>query len=297
MPDFWRSCGYRLLARKSDGNLELTDDQRTFKQEARDYFAGLLSPEDRHTLLLALHHIVTDGWSNAILIRELTTLYQDFLEARPASLPDLPIQYADFALWEKELIASDALQQQLSYWKKQLSGALPVLNLASDGSRVQSEYGAMQPVKLSRELSEAIKKLGLEEGVTPFMTLLAAFQTLLYRYTGQDDIIVGTPSAGRNRPELEPLIGPFINPLALRTNLSGNPLFRELLKRVRAVALSAYAHQELPFDKLVEELRPQRDLSHTPLFQVMLIFQNAPLETRQLPAVKLTPLVMDAGTA
>jgi amino acid adenylation domain-containing protein len=252
---------------------------------------------DEHILLLIMHQIVTDGWSQGVLLNELAECYEARLTGRAPKLKDLTIQYADFALWEKELLAGDSLQRSLSYWKEQLSGVLPVLNLARDGSGVPSEHGASQSMKFSPELSAAIKKLSLEEGVTPFMTLLAAFQTLLYRYTGQDDIIVGTPSAGRNRPELEPLIGPFINPLALRTNLGGNPQFRELLKRVRAVTLSAYAHQELPFDKLVEELQPQRDLNHMPLFQVMLIFQNAPLEKRQLPEVTLTPLVMDSGTA
>src|SRR5205085_3180491 len=185
-------------------------------------------------------------------------------------LPDLPVQYADYAVWQRQLLMGEALDRQLSYWKERLTGAPPVLELPTDRPRpkVQNFRGATLAVELPPEITEELKALSRGEGVTLYMTLLAAFQTLLHRYTGQDDITVGSPIAGRNRSELEPLIGFFANTLVLRTDLSGDPSFRELLRRVRGMALGAYAHQDVPFERLVEELRPERSLSHTPLFQV-----------------------------
>ena len=191
--------------------------------------------EDDHVLVLTLHHIVSDGWSMGVLYRELSVLYQAFANSEPSPLPDLPIQYTDFAIWQRDWLQGEVLETQLSYWKKQLEGAPVVLNLPTDRPRptIQSFRGASQSVELSTELTQGLKSLSRKEGVTLYMTLLAAFQTLLHRYTGQDDIVVGSPIANRNRVEIEGLIGFFVNTLVLRTDFSGNPTFRELLPRVR----------------------------------------------------------------
>ncbi len=230
-----------------------------------------------HVLVLTMHHIVSDGWSIGVLLRELGILYAAFVKQQPSPLAELPIQYADFAQWQRQWLQGEVLNTQLTYWQQQLSN-LPVLELPTDRSRpaVQSYRGATQYLELPRTLSQALEVMSQAEGVTLFMTLLAAFQTLLYRYTGQTDIVVGSPIANRNRREIEGLIGFFVNSLVLRTDLSGNPSFRELLSRVREVVLGAYAHQDLPFEKLVEELQPERNLSHMPLFQVMFALQSAP---------------------
>jgi amino acid adenylation domain-containing protein len=223
-----------------------------------------------HVLLLTIHHIIADGWSMGVLNRELSHLYQAACQGVSPSLPALPIQYADFAQWQRNWLQGEVLESQLSYWKQQLGGSLPVLELPTDHPRpaIQTYNGGTIFVELSQDLTNALKALSQQEGVTLFMTLLAAFQILLYRYSGQEDIIVGTPIANRNRQEIEPLIGFFVNSLVLRTNLGGNPSFRELLKQVREVTLGAYTHQDLPFEKLVEEIQPERDLSRNPLFQV-----------------------------
>ena len=227
--------------------------------------------EEEHVLLLTLHHIVSDGWSTGILFQELSVLYEAFSNGKPSTLPDLPIQYADFAVWQRQWLQGEVLESQLSYWKKQLEGAPALLNLPTDRPRpaVQSYRGASQSIELSQELTQGLKALSAQQRVTLFMTLLAAFQTLLHRYTGQNDIVVGSPIANRNRAEIEGLIGFFVNTLVMRTDLSGNPTFKELLTRVRETALEAYTHQDLPFEKLVEELHPQRSLSHSALFQVL----------------------------
>ena len=223
-----------------------------------------------HVLLLTVHHIVFDGWSMGILIHQLSTHYEAFCNDKPSTLPELRIQYADFAQWQRDWLQGEVFEKQLSYWKKRLGGEVPVLNLPTDRPRppVQTYRGARQSLLLAKHLSESLKDLSRQEGVTLFMTLLAAFQTLLHRYTAQDDIIVGSPISGRNRIETEELIGVLINTLVLRTDLSGNPTFRELLIRVREMALGAFAHQDLPFEKLIEALRPGRDMSNSPLFQV-----------------------------
>ncbi|MBN1203856.1 MAG: amino acid adenylation domain-containing protein [Myxococcaceae bacterium] len=236
-----------------------------------------LAAQDQ-VLLITLHHIVSDGWSLAVLMRELGALYEAFASHRPSPLPELPIQYADFAWWQRQWLQGEELERLLAYWRRQLAGAPPVLELPADRPRppVQRFQGATQSFLLAPEVSQAIKALSLQEGSTLFMTLLTAFDVLLSRYSGQTDIIVGTPIANRTRPELEGLIGFFVNTLVLRTSLSGNPRFVDLLARVRDVTLEAYAHQDLPFERLVEELQPQRNLSHTPLFQVMFVLQNAP---------------------
>ena len=226
--------------------------------------------EDEHVFLLTMHHIVSDDWSLGVFMRELTALYEAFSTGKLSPLPELPIQYADFAFWQRRWLQGEMLESQLNYWKQQLGDSLSVLQLPTDRPRppVQTYRGARQSLELPKNLSDALEALSQREGITLFVTLLAAFKTLLYRYTCQEDIIVGSPIANRNRSEIEGLIGFFANALAMRTNLSGNPSFRELLGRVREVTLGAYAHQDLPFEKLVEELQPERDLSRTPLFQV-----------------------------
>jgi aspartate racemase len=261
--------------------------------------AFLLRLGDReHILLLVTHHIASDGWSNGILWRELGNLYEAFSRGDPDPLPELPIQYADYATWQRQWLQGEALKTQLSYWRNQLDG-VPALQLPTDRPRpaLQSFRGAKQSLVLPVDLSEGLKNLSRREGVTLFMTLLAAFQTLLHRYTGQDDIVVGSPIAGRIRPEIEGLIGFFVNTLVQRTDLSGNPSFRELLGRVREVVLGAYAHQDLPFEKLVEELQPERNLSGSPLFQVVFALQNVPRQAVELPALMVSPLELEIGTA
>jgi amino acid adenylation domain-containing protein len=255
--------------------------------------------ENEHVLLLTMHHIVSDGWSMGVLHRELSVLYQAFSRGKPSPLPDLPIQYADFAVWQREWLQGEVLEKQLSYWKKQLEGIPAVLNLPTDRPRpaVQSFRGKRQSLELSKELTQGLKALSRKEGVTLYMTLLAAFQTLLYRYTGQEDIVVGSPIANRNRSEIEGLIGFFVNTLVLRSDLSGNPSFRELLGRVRKTVLEAYDHQDLPFEKLVEELQPERSLSHSPLFQVMFVLQNVPNTGVEFEELSVSPVRVGAETA
>ncbi len=233
------------------------------------------------------------------LVREIGALYEAFSAGRPSPLPALSIQYADYAVWQRQWLSGAVLSAQLAYWKKQLGTAPPALELPTDRPRppVQTYRGAALPVALSRELSAGLGALSRREEVTLFMTLLAAFQLLLARYTGQKDIVVGSPIAGRTRVETEGLIGFFVNTLVLRTDLSGDPTVRELLGRVREVTLGAYAHQEVPFEKLVEELAPRRDLSRSPLFQVMLVLQNAPLPALSLGDLKLDVLEIEQTTA
>ncbi len=255
--------------------------------------------EADHILLLTMHHIVSDGWSKDVLFGELATLYEAFSDGQSSPLAELPIQYADYALWQQEYLRSETLQDQLAYWRRQLDGELPLLELQTDHPRpkVQSMCGAGREFHLTADLTRSLKELSRSEGTTLFMTLLAAFQTLLCRYTGQEDIIVGTLVANRNRIETEGLIGFFINALALRTSLAGNPTFRELLKRVKEVALEAYAHQDLPFEKLVEVLQPERSLSYTPLFQMMFNLQNASQGTLELKGLSLESVPVQLGTS
>ncbi|MBW4498234.1 MAG: amino acid adenylation domain-containing protein [Scytonema hyalinum WJT4-NPBG1] len=257
----------------------------------------VLSPQE-HILLLVMHHIAADRWSMSILFEQLATLYQAFLNAKPNPLPEQPIQYADFAVWQRQWLSGEVLEKQLKYWKQQLVGANPVLELPADRPRppVQTYQGAKQSFIIPESLSQALSTLSQQEGVTLYMTLLAAFQLQLYRYTGQQDILVGSPIAGRNLSELEDLIGFFVNTLVLRTDMAGNPSFRELLQRVRNVSMSAYAYQDLPIDKLIDELQPERSLSYHPLFQVMFVLQNTPKQTFELPGLTLTPYDWDNVT-
>ncbi|MEG4496904.1 amino acid adenylation domain-containing protein [Microcoleus sp. F10-C6] len=255
--------------------------------------------EAEYVVLFAMHHIISDGWSAGVLLREIATLYEAFSNNKPSPLPELPIQYADFADWQHRWLQGEVLQTQLSYWQQQLAGAPPVLNLKTIATKLPNlpEKNTGDSFLLPTKLSEKLKALSRQEEVTLFMTLLAAFQTLLYRYTNQDDIVVGTDVANRNRAETEPLIGFFVNLLVLRTSLSGNPSFRELLRRVRQVALDAYAHQDLPFAKLVEAVRPDRSASTTPLFQVLFVLQNTPMPAWEFSDLTLTPLEFDTGKA
>ncbi|HEV7919677.1 MAG TPA: amino acid adenylation domain-containing protein [Thermoanaerobaculia bacterium] len=251
--------------------------------------------EEEHLLVFNFHHIAVDGWSFSVLYRELGALYGAFLHGRPSPLPELPIQYADFALWQREWLQGDVLKGQLDYWTERLSGNIPVLELPGDRPRPakQSYRGDVVRVVIPAELVAAAAQRSREEGITLFMTFLAALKTLLFRYSGQTDVVVGSGIAGRNREELEPLVGYFVNTLALRTDLSGNPTFRELLARIRETTLGAYAHQDLPVERLIEELHVERSLGHSPLFQVMVFFQNMPHQKLELPGITLEPLQMD----
>ena len=255
--------------------------------------------EEEHLLLLTTHHIASDGWSSGLLLQELAALYGAFCADQPCPLPELPIQYADFAAWQQNTLQGDALERQLVYWKRQLDGAPAILELPTDRPRptVQSFQGDRQPVTLPAESTQALRGFSQRHGVTLFMTLLAALKTLLFRYARQADIVVGVPIANRTRPETEKLIGFFVNNLVLRTDLSGNPTFKELSQRIREVAFGAYSHQDLPFEKLVEQLHPDRDLSHSPLFQVMFGLQNVPRQPLAIPGLTVTPVETDNKTA
>ena len=254
---------------------------------------------DEHVLVLVMHHIITDAWSMSVLFEEIGRLYEAFAAGLPSPLPDLPIQYGDFARWQRDALTGGVLDGQLAYWRQQLAGADAVLELPADRGRpvVRTAHGAIQRLMFSSLLRERLKAVGREVNATLFMTVLAAFQTLLWRYTGRDDLVIGSPTAGRSEVELESLIGFFVNTLVIRTNLSGDPTFRELLGRVREVALEAYAHQEAPFEKVIEALQVPRSLNYTPLFQVMFILQNAPKQRLDLPGLTLDALEFDSGTA
>ncbi|MEH1968892.1 non-ribosomal peptide synthetase [Nostoc sp.] len=255
--------------------------------------------EVEHILLVTMHHIITDGWSCGVFLRELSTLYAAFSTNQPSPLPELPIQYADFAIWQRDRIQGEFLATKLNYWRQQLSGELPVLQLPTDRPRpsVTTFAGAKQYFTFSTVLTDALKQLSQREDATLFMSLLAAFNILLYRYTDQEDIVIGSPIANRNRAELEGMLGLFVNTLVLRNNLSGNPTFRELLHRVREVSLNAYAHQDLPFEMLVEELQPERDLSRNPLYEVMFVLQNTPMSVQEVSGLTLCALDFDSGTS
>ncbi len=254
--------------------------------------------DDDHVLLLNLHHIIADGWSMGVLAREISALYNAAVAGSQAALPDLPVQYADYAVWQRDWLQGEALERQLAYWRTQLAG-LHALELPLDRPRpaTPSYRGGQQPFVLSPIVTDKLKALGRAEGVTLFMILLTTLQVLLHRYSGQNDFAVGTPIAGRTRPELDGLIGLFVNTLVLRSDLSGNPSFRSALRRTREVALGAYGHQELPFEKLVEELQPERDLSRNPLFQVMLTLHNTPPAEFELAGLAATRVPCDTGTA
>jgi amino acid adenylation domain-containing protein len=257
-----------------------------------------LSDNDQ-VLLLTMHHIISDGWSTRILFQELAHLYNSKCRGEISNLPELPVQYADYTLWQRERLQGTALADQLSFWKRQLEGAPAVLELPADRPRpaVLGQEGGSENFVVPQELFKSLTKLSHREGVTPFMTLFAAFLILLYRYSGEVDLVVGTPIANRNRAETEHLIGLFVNTLVLRTSLAGEPTFCELLRRVREVALDAYAHQDVPFERLVEELQPVRSLSHNPLFQIGLAWGHTPAEATDFFGLKRRPLKVEAKTA
>src|SRR5215216_5487333 len=253
-----------------------------------------------HVLILILHHIICDGWSINVLINEVSAFYGAHASGRSPALPELPVQYADYSVWQREWLQGAELEKQLAYWREQLRDAPPVLALPFDNPRpqVQTLRGAHVSFIVPNALSAKLRQLCWSEGVTPFMLLLGAFQLLLARCCGQSDVLVGTPIAGRNRQEVENLIGFFVNTLVLRTDLSGNPNVRELLRRVKEVCLEAYAHAELPFERLVEELQPERNLSHSPVFQVMFVLQNTPADAVfRLPDIEISPFALDVTTA
>ena len=261
--------------------------------------ATLLKIEaNQHRLLITLHHIVADGWSVGVFIQEIKTLYTAYTHDQPNPLPPLSIQYADYAYWQRQWLQGEALAQSLAYWRRQLAGAPPVLELPTDRPRpaIQTFQGGKVNFTLNTELAQQLKILAQSAGATLFMALLAVFAALLGRYSGQSDIVIGSPIANRNRCEIEPLIGFFVNTLVLRTDLQSDPSFQELLARVRRTTLAAYAHNA-PFEKLVEALQPQRSLSHSPLFQVMFVFQNTPAGTLELPGLTITPIAREEVAA
>src|SRR5215213_1752773 len=235
---------------------------------------------DEHVLLLNMHHIISDGWSLGVLVRELTKLYAGYAAGREPQLPELPIQYADYVVWQQRWLQGPTLEEQLSYWRKQLADIPSALELPTDRPRPaeQSYRGASTSFSLPESMTQELRRLARNEDVTLFMFLSAAFKLLLHRYTNQTDIVVGTPIANRKRAELEGLIGFFVNTLVLRTDLSGDPTFHELLAREREVCLGAYANQDAPFERLVEELQPDRNSGHSPWFQVAFVLQNTPAE-------------------
>jgi amino acid adenylation domain-containing protein len=252
-----------------------------------------------HVAIVVMHHIVSDGWSLGILLREIATLYGALVAGRPSPLPELAVQYADYALWQREWLSGAALARQVGYWKERLAGAPAAIDLPCDRPRpaVQSFRGGVRRFALSALATRRLGELARGERATLFMVLLAAFQVVLSRWSGQQDIIVGTPIAGRTQRQSEELIGLFVNMLALRTDLSGDPTFRGLLGRVKEVSLGAYAHQEVPFEKLVAELQPVRDLSRQPLFQVLFALQNVPRERLELPGLTLRRMAGEHVTA
>jgi amino acid adenylation domain-containing protein len=255
--------------------------------------------DEEHLLVLTMHHIISDGWSTGVLIGEFVKLYEAFVTDQPSPLPDLSLQYADYAYWQREWLQGEVFETQLAYWRGQLGTDFTETPLPLDRPRPaqQSFRGEHQNFFLSKELSDKLNALSRKEGVTTFMLMLGAFKALLHSYSGATDIVVGTDVANRNHIETEGLIGFFANQLVLRTDLSGDPSFSEILARVREVALGAYAHQDLPFDKVVEALKPERDLSRNPLFQVMFGFRNAPMSSLSLPDLSLIAFPLEDGTA
>ncbi len=261
---------------------------------ARLYRSG----ERQYLLYYNVHHIAYDGWSMGIFARELAAIYDAFAAGQPSPLPELPVQYLDYALWQREWLQGEVLERQLDYWRRQLA-SVPPLELPTDRPRpaVRTHNGGAIPLALGERLQHDLRRFAQQEGSTLFIVLTAAYKALLHHWTTQEDISIGTLIANRRRPEIEGLIGFFANSLVLRTDLSGDPSFRELLRRERDTSLDAHAHQDLPFEKLVEALNPPRDLARTPMFQVMLILLNAPGEALELPGLKLQPLAIDSRTS
>ncbi|MDY7019981.1 MAG: amino acid adenylation domain-containing protein [Cyanobacteriota bacterium] len=294
--------GFSASDRETEINqLLVTETQQTFELSSSPLLrVKLLHLQEReHLLLMTFHHIISDGWSMGVLLQELSTLYQAFLNQEPSPLEELPIQYVDFASWQRQWLQGEVLEQQLSYWRQQLQNAPALSELPSDRIRpaVQTVQGASYKFKVSSQLLEGLKTISQQSGSTLFITLLTAFYVLIHRYTGNEDIIIGSPIANRNRAEIERLIGFFVNTLALRVNLSGNPTFEEFLQQVRQVSLEAYQHQDVPFEQLLEELKITRSLSYTPLFQILFVLQNTPLNPVKIADLKWSPVEMPQQTA
>src|SRR6266436_782125 len=254
--------------------------------------------KDEHVLLVLLHHIIFDEWSRPLLVRDVGKIYEAFDQGQPSSLPELPIQYSDFAHWHRQSLRDEVLEQELSYWRTQLDDSPLMMNLPTDRPRppVMTYQGDALPIVVPEELTGKLRNLTRSAGTSLFMTLLASFQMLLSRYTGQDDIVVATPVAGRRSVDTEDLIGFFVNTLLIRTRLAGNPRLREVIDRVRNVVLEAQTHQDLPFEKLVEELHPERSLSHGPLFEVMFVFTNKPRTLMEVQDISISLLETISGT-
>ncbi|MFL5386461.1 MAG: amino acid adenylation domain-containing protein, partial [Longimicrobiaceae bacterium] len=290
-------------AREAEVQRELVAEgtTRLFDLSAGPLFRAALLRlgEEDHVLLLSQHHIVSDGWSMGVLYRELSALYEAYRRGGESPLPELAVQYADYAVWQREQVEGEALERQLSYWRERLAGAPELLELPTDHPRpaVQTFRGAHERIELPLELLERLQALGRSEGATLNMVLLGAFQVLLSKYGGSEDVVVGSPAAGRTRKEVEELIGFFVNTLVLRTDLSGDPGFREVLRRARETTLGAYEHQELPFERLVAELQPERSLSHTPLFQVLFALQNAVDRGVALPGLEVSEVGAELESA
>ena len=247
--------------------------------------------EQEHLLLLVLHHIIADAWSASVLFQDIACAYDALTAGDEPNFPELAIQYADYAGWQRDWLAGSQLDRQIGYWREQLAGAPTLLEWPADRARPrrQTYNGSWILRELPGAITDGVKALAASESCTLFMTLFAAFDVLMSRYTGSDDVIVGTPIAGRRRTELEPLIGLFVNTVVLRANLGGDPPFAQLLAQVRETALSAFANQDLPFEKLVEVLQPVRDMGHSPVFQTMFILQNAPWEAQPIRGVHVSP--------
>ncbi|ARU63542.1 hypothetical protein CBW65_22930 [Tumebacillus avium] len=293
-------------AAESEQQLRTEELMQTFANVPFDLGSGPLMrvqavrfSEQEHLLLVNLHHIIADGWSLGVLIRELAELYGAQASGTEPNLPVLPLQYADFAVWQREWLSGEVLDEQLAYWRENLGGQLPVLQLPTDRPRParQSYRGQTTRFTVPKELARRVRELSAQEGATLYMTLLAAFKVLLHRYSGMEDIIVGSPVSGRNQVEIEELIGFFVNSVVLRTDLSGGPSFRELLARVREVSLGAFANQDVPFEKLVEELSPERSLSHAPLAQVSFAYENFDRAPIEAAGIRISSLDIGLETA
>ncbi|MGL4884266.1 MAG: condensation domain-containing protein, partial [Waterburya sp.] len=282
----------RLAIQEADCCFNLTEDSllRTTLVQLSD---------DTQVLLVTMHHIIADGWSLEVFTQELASLYSDFIQGKSSSLPELSLQYGDFAAWQRQWSQTEAFSTQVAYWEQQLASLPALLELPTDHPRpaVQTFAGRVERFSLSEQLTQKLQHLSQRRGATLFMTLLAALATLLSRYSNSRDIVIGSPIANRHRQELEPMIGFFVNTLVLRTNLEENPSFEQLLGQVRKMTLDAYAHQDVPFDKLVEILQPERSLSHNPLFQVMFILQNGTAKAKQMADVNMTPKAVEQVTA
>ncbi|HEV2763758.1 MAG TPA: condensation domain-containing protein, partial [Pyrinomonadaceae bacterium] len=255
--------------------------------------------EDDHVALLTMHHIASDGWSVGVIVQELAALYEAFAEGRPSPLAELPAQYADYALWQREWLRGEVLERELDFWRQYLGGRLPVLELKADRPRLaaRSYRGAGVVLEVGAELTEGLRQLARREGATLYMTLLAAYKILLRHFGGSDDILVGSPVNVRRRARFEGLIGFFINSLVLRTDLSGDPTFAQLLARVREGALGAFSHADVPFERLVEELQPERSRSHTPLFQVWMNLEQDSAFEVSVPRLKFGAFRLEKETA